>query len=133
MMGCLRLRGFTSSTLLLLSLLCPALGHAFGYPTKAVMIIAPFPAGGAADQQARLIATGLTERLGKPVIVENHAGAGGEIGASIAARSADFTRYMAEQGGFVITSGPDQVSQRIQSDYASLSRLIKAVNLKVDE
>src|SRR5664279_364490 len=78
-------RGFISSTLLLL--LCPAVGHALDYPTKVVTIIVPFPAGGAADQQARLIASGLAERLGKPVIVENHAGAGGEIGTGIAARS----------------------------------------------
>ena len=83
--SCRTRRGFIACTLLVL---CPALGHAFDYPTKAVTIIVPFPAGGAADQQARLIANGLTERLGKPVIVENHAGAGGEIGASIAARSA---------------------------------------------
>ena len=84
--SCRSRSGFISSVLLLL--LCPALGHAFDYPTKAVTIIVPFPAGGATDQQARLIANGLTERLGKPVIVENHAGAGGQIGAGIAARSA---------------------------------------------
>jgi tripartite-type tricarboxylate transporter receptor subunit TctC len=70
------------------------LGRAADDPDRAVTIIVPFPAGGAADQQARLIAHGLTERLGKPVIVENRAGAGGEIGASIAARSAADGRTM---------------------------------------
>ena len=83
--SCATRRRFIASALLLLF---PVIAHAIDYPTKAVTIIVPFPAGGAADQQARLIANGLTERLGKPVIVENHAGAGGEIGASIAARSA---------------------------------------------
>jgi tripartite-type tricarboxylate transporter receptor subunit TctC len=48
-------------------------------------------------------------------------------------QSATFTRFMAAQGGFIITSGPDEVDQRVQSDYASLSRLVKAVNLRVDE
>ena len=72
----------------MLVLMCPAMAHANEYPTRTVTIIVAFPPGGAADQQARLIAHGLTERLGKPVIVENHAGASGEIGANIAARSA---------------------------------------------
>src|SRR5664279_3134299 len=72
----------------MLVLLCPAMAHAEEYPTRAITIIVPFPPGGAADQQARLIASGLSERLGKVVIVENHSGAGGEIGAGIAARSA---------------------------------------------
>ena len=83
---CRTRRGLISGALLLL--MFPALSHALDYPTKVVTIIDPFPAGGAADQLARLIANGLAERLGKPVIVENRAGAGGEIGASIAARSA---------------------------------------------
>ena len=48
-------------------------------------------------------------------------------------RSADFTRFMAEQGGFIVTGGPDEVSRRIQSDFASLSRLVKDVHLSVDD
>jgi tripartite-type tricarboxylate transporter receptor subunit TctC len=72
----------------MLVLLCPAMAHADEYPTRTIAIIVPFPPGGAADQQARLIASGLSERLGKAVIVDNRAGASGEIGASIAARSA---------------------------------------------
>jgi tripartite-type tricarboxylate transporter receptor subunit TctC len=48
-------------------------------------------------------------------------------------RTADFTHFMAQGGRFIVTSTPDEVGQRIQSDFASLSRLVKAVNLKVDE
>jgi tripartite-type tricarboxylate transporter receptor subunit TctC len=58
------------------------------YPTKPVTLIVPFSAGGSADLQARLIAKGLSERLGKPVIVDNRAGAGGRIGATLVARAA---------------------------------------------
>jgi tripartite-type tricarboxylate transporter receptor subunit TctC len=48
-------------------------------------------------------------------------------------RSPDFTRFMADQGGFVVTGRPDEVRRRIQSDLTTLSRQIKAVNLKADE
>ena len=58
------------------------------YPTKLIKIIVPFPPGGSNDVQARLIAKGLSERLGKPVVVDNRPGAGGRIGASIAAGAA---------------------------------------------
>jgi tripartite-type tricarboxylate transporter receptor subunit TctC len=84
--ACSRKRRILACCAMLVSMF-PAMAHADEYPTKTIAIIVPFPPGGAADQQARLIAHGLTERLGKPVIVENHAGASGEIGASVAARS----------------------------------------------
>lgn len=51
-----------------------------GYPEKAVRLVVPWPAGGAADAVGRLIAQALTTQLGKSVFVENVAGAGGNIG-----------------------------------------------------
>jgi len=58
------------------------------YPTKPVRIIAPFAPGGGTDFIARLIAQKLTERLGQQVIVENKPGAGGNLGAEFAIKSA---------------------------------------------
>ena len=58
------------------------------YPTKPVRIIAPFAPGGGTDFIARLIAQKLTERLGQQVIVENKPGAGGNLGAEFAVKSA---------------------------------------------
>ena len=58
------------------------------YPAKPVRIIAPFAPGGGTDFIARLIAQKLTERLGQQVIVENKPGAGGNLGAEFAVKSA---------------------------------------------
>ncbi len=67
---------------LLLSANCLA-----AFPERAVTLIAPFPAGGAADVIARLLARQLELQLGKSVIVENKSGAGSVIGASYVANA----------------------------------------------
>jgi tripartite-type tricarboxylate transporter receptor subunit TctC len=58
------------------------------YPERQITLIACFPAGGGTDIAARLINTQLGDALGKPVIVENRGGAGGNIGIAAAARAA---------------------------------------------
>jgi tripartite-type tricarboxylate transporter receptor subunit TctC len=58
------------------------------YPAKPIRMIIPFPPGGSNDVVGRLIATHLGERLGKQVIVDNRAGAGGVIGTEIAGTAA---------------------------------------------
>ena len=55
------------------------------YPERTIKIIVPFPAGGPTDVAARLIAQSLATKFGKGVIVENHPGAGGRIGAKVVA------------------------------------------------
>jgi tripartite-type tricarboxylate transporter receptor subunit TctC len=70
------------------------------WPSRALRIIVPFPAGGSADVQSRVIADELSKALGAPVIVDNKPGAGGNIGATEAARApADgYTLFMATTG-----------------------------------
>ncbi len=57
------------------------------YPTRPVRIIVGFAAGSASDIVARLIGQKLSDRLGKPFIVENRGGAGGSLGAEVVARA----------------------------------------------
>ena len=51
------------------------------YPNRAITMVVPFAAGGATDVIARIVADGMSRQLGKPIIIENVAGAGGTIGS----------------------------------------------------
>ncbi len=57
------------------------------YPTRTVKIVVPFPAGGTADVMPRIIADWLSRKWGQAVIIEDRAGAGGNVGAEVVAKS----------------------------------------------
>jgi len=90
----------------LLALAFPALVAAQSWPAKPVKIVVPFAAGGATDVVARLLAQKLADAWGQSVVVENRAGAGGNIGAEAVAKSpADgYTLLLGSTG--TITAGP---------------------------
>src|SRR6187551_1119070 len=52
------------------------------YPEQNITVVVPFPAGGASDVTARLVGNKLSDRIGKPVVIENRAGANGGTGAA---------------------------------------------------
>src|SRR5438445_10372839 len=62
--------------------------QAEAYPNRTIRLIAPFPAGGGTDSAARIVAARLSELLGQQVIIDNRPGAGSNIGAEAATRSA---------------------------------------------
>lgn len=95
-----------------LSAALPALAQE-KYPTRPITFIVPFPPGGPTDSMARILATELTKELGQSVIVENKAGAGGNIGADYVAR--------ARPDGYTLmfgTSGPLAINKPL---YRSIS------------
>lgn len=90
----------------LLAVLLLASGAAFAqdWPTKSVTMIVPWPPGGPSDISARPLAKGMQDLLGKPFVIENKAGAGGNIGADVAAKSAPdgYTLLLSSSGPIVI-------------------------------
>jgi len=58
------------------------------YPDRPVRLVVPFPPGGGGDVLARTVAPRIAQALGKPIVIENKAGAGGNIGAEYVARAA---------------------------------------------
>jgi len=62
--------------------------HAEDYPDHTVKIVVPFPAGGTADAVPRIIGDWLSRKWGQTVVIENHSGAAGNIGAELVYRSA---------------------------------------------
>jgi tripartite-type tricarboxylate transporter receptor subunit TctC len=67
--------------------LVPAPAAGQEYPTRPLRYIVPFPPGGSTDIMARIVAAALTERLGQSVVIDNRGGAGGTVGAEIAANA----------------------------------------------
>jgi len=90
----------------------PAAAQAQSYPTKPIRLVVPFGPGSVTDLLGRLVAQQLTESLGQPVVVENKAGASGNIGAGqVAAAPAD---------GYTLLLGPTSTNAVNPSLYKNL-------------
>jgi len=88
----------------LLILLFPALAFAQGYPSRPIRMLIPFAPGGASDFVGRIMQPRLGELLGQPIVVENRAGASGNIGVEAAARSAPdgYTLFLGNIGTIAV-------------------------------
>ena len=101
-------------TVLSAALTAPAPALAQTWPDKTITIVVPTAAGGANDAMARIIGQGLSVRLGKPVVVENKAGANGAIASEFVARAApDGYTIMF---GYIATHGINPALQKLKYD-----------------
>ena len=120
----IQIRGPLLSALCIVGLsVAPAL--AADYPDKNITLIVPYSAGGATDVIGRVLAQKLQEALGKTVIVDNRAGAGGNIGAMAVARAAPdgYTLLMGAltSHSIIATLEHDTVKYQLEKDFVPIS------------
>ena len=121
-----------SRRLLPASFAVPAVARAAGFPDRPIRLIVPFAPGGNADTVGRVLTPKLSEVLGQPVVVENRAGAGGNVAATAFAR--------ARPDGYSLllgSNGPLAVNPAIQpnlgydplKDFAPLGLAVRTPNV----
>ena len=118
--------------LMLLSLLwLPAQADAQPYPSKIIRLVVPFPPGGAGDMHARLVAQHLPALLGQTVIVENRAGASGNIGADYVAKAAPdgYTLLFATTNLVLNQALGQKLPFNVTTDFAPITMTLTAQNL----
>ena len=123
-----------SAALIGAGMLAAAPAYAQAFPTKIVTIIVPFAAGGTTDILARVVAQGLSTELGQQVVVDNRAGAGGNIGGQMVARApADgYTLFMGTVGTQAINAALyKNMTFDPVKDLAPLTRVANVPNLLV--
>jgi len=92
------------------------------WPTKPVTIVVPFPAGGGTDAFARPLSAQLTKNLGRQFIIDNKGGAGGTVGASLAARAAPdgYTLFMGAVHHAIAPSIYPKLDYNIETDFVPI-------------
>ena len=118
--------------LILLFALC-AEASAQGFPARPIRVIVSFPPGGGTDVVARTVAPRMSELLGQPIVVENRAGAGGNIGTEYVARAAPdgYTLLVASAATAINTTLTKNLSWDLLKDFAPVVLLVHNQSLLV--
>jgi tripartite-type tricarboxylate transporter receptor subunit TctC len=117
-----------------LILLFPALAFAQGYPNRPVRMIIPFAPGGASDFVGRILQPRLGELLGQPIVVENRAGASGNIGVEAAARSAPdgYTLFLGNIGTIAVNPAVfPKLAVNPRTDLAAVTQVVDVPSVLV--
>ena len=96
-----------------------------GWPAKPVTMIVPFPAGGGTDAFARPLSAQFAKLTGKPLIIDNRGGAGGTLGASIAAKAAPdgYTLFMGAVHHTIAPALYPKLDYDLEKDFIPLTLL----------
>jgi tripartite-type tricarboxylate transporter receptor subunit TctC len=104
------------------------------YPTRPIRVIVPFAPGGATDIVARVVSQSMSQRLGQPMVVENRAGAGGNIGSDACAKAAPdgYTVCVSTISAHAINASvyPNMPYDNLK-DFWNITLLVKQPNLLV--
>ena len=113
----------------------PAAGaDAPGYPNKTIRIVVPFPPGGISDVMSRVFGQKFTDSWNQPVIIENRAGAGGNIGSDIVAKSPPdgYTLVMGSIGTHAVNASLfSKMPYDTVKDFAPVALVVEADGLLV--
>jgi len=116
------------------TLIFPFLAFAQGYPSKPVRMIIPFAPGGASDFVGRIIQPRLGELLGQPIVIENRAGAAGNIGMEAAAKAAPdgYTVYLGNIGTVAINPAVfPKLAVVPTKDFAAVTQIVDVPSVLV--
>ncbi len=109
----------------LAALIAPVGAQAQAWPNKPITFVVPFPAGGGTDAFARPLAAVLSKNLGQQVVIDNRGGAGGTIGASVAARAAPdgYTYFIGAAHHTIAPSLYPKLDYDIEKDFVPITVL----------
>jgi len=118
---------------LMLATLIAAPAWAQQYPVRPIRLVVPFPPGGGTDTMARVIGPKLSEALGQQVVPENRGGAGANIGAELAAKSAPdgYTLMLATITNAIGASLYTKLNYDLVRDFAPITRLATTPHILV--
>jgi len=130
---CITSRFAMSRFIMLLAVLSPVAAWAQGYPAKPVRFLVSFSAGSGTDTIGRIVAGGMAQAFGQQVIVENRAGAAGNIGAEIAAKSPPdgYTLFLVNMGHAASATLYEKLPYNLVRDFAPVTQLASSPSMVV--
>jgi tripartite-type tricarboxylate transporter receptor subunit TctC len=125
-----RLPGSAARTAVLFAL-GASLAWSQSYPVKPIRLVVPYPAGGVNDIIARILAQKMSEALGQSVVIDNRAGAGGNIGTDFVAKAPPdgYTLLSGGVGSLVMNPTLEKVPYDTQKDFAPVILMATSPNV----
>lgn len=122
--------GLTATALAALSLGAQAQSH---WPTKPVTLVVPFPAGGGTDSFARPFSAQFAKQTGKTLVIDNRGGAGGNLGAGVAAKAAGdgYTLFMGAVHHSIAPSMYPKLDYDLERDFVPLAMVASVPHVLV--